>query len=361
MLRYFIFFIFCGLKLLSQDPDTLLPTILRIENDTEKVNQLYKHGRDLVDKDPQLAYAFAKNCERAAQKSKSQKHIAKSINLLGTLFCNHGHFKRGVVYFEDYLSASIALKDTLGMAFGYMNLGNAYMALEQFEKVEYFYLKAIYFYNALNAKKELANGLSNLGVLKQNQKQLDAALENYQKALQTGKELNNYEIKAVCLNNMAQIFFDKGNYEKALAYNYDALELREMMGLEVDVADSYFSIAEVALKQKNTILATENLDLAFQLCNKIGYTQGKINYFKLFSELQSQKNNFQSSVENLKTYMRLNDSILSTEGSEPKNDFNETEEPIYTSAPAPIKNLWLLILLSLFLIIIPFVLIRYKR
>ncbi len=361
MLKYFIAFILCSVSLSAQYPDTLLTTILRIENDTEKVNQLYKHGFDLVDQDPQLSYTYAKHCEKAAQKSGSQKHIAKSINLLAQLFYTHGHYKRAVVYFEDYLKASTALRDTLGMAHGYMNLASAYMLLEDLKKAEKFYLKAINYYNILNDRSQLANALSNLGVLKQKQKQLDAAKENYLKAFEIGKELSSYEIRSICLNNLAQIFSDKGNYEKALAYNYDALELRELMEADVDVSDSYLSIAEIALKQKKTALAEENLDLALQLSKKIGYTQGTINYYKLFSELQSQKNNYQSSVENLKLYMHLNDSILLTEGAEPAFNFTETEEPAFNSAPGQIRNLWLLILLFLFLIIIPFVLIRYKR
>ncbi len=361
MLRYFIVFVFCGSQVLAQDEDTLLTTVLRIENDTQRVNQLYTKGFDLKDKNPQLAYAFAKYCESAAQKSKSKRHIAKSKNLLGILFYNHGHYKRAVVYFEEYLSNSISSRDTLGFALGYMNLGNAYKELGDYDKVEYFYLKAINYFNSLGNKEELANALINLAVLKHLQHQLDAALQNYQKAFEIGKELNDYTIKANCLNNIAQVFLDKGNYDKALAYNYDALELRELMELDVDISDSYMSIAEIALKQKNTILAEENLNVALEICNRIGYVQGKINYYKLFSELQEQKNNYQLAVENLKLYQQLNDSVLLTEGGEIKFNFNEAMEPAYNHPESKNKNTWLLSLLSLFLIIIPFVLFRYKR
>ena len=133
------------------------------------------------------------------------------------------------------------------------------------------------------------------------------------------------------------------------------------MDLDLDVSDSHLSIAETALKQKNLVIAEENLNLALQICNRIGYVQGKINYYKLFSELQEQKNNYQSAFENYKLYKQLNDSIRLTEGSELKFDFRETEGPAYSNNERNIKNLWLLSLLSLILIIVPFVLIRYKR
>ncbi len=361
MLRFLIVFLFLRTLAFGQDPDTLLTYTLKIENDTEKVNQLYTIGFELKDKDPQLAYSFAQNCEWVAKKSQSQKHIAKSKNLLGILFYHHGHYKRAVVYFEEYLSNTIALNNISGIAFGYTNLGNAYLALGHFEKVEHFYLKAIAYHNSLNDKKNVANVLINLAVLKHNQKQLDAARENYLKAFELGKQLYDYEIKAICLNNLAQVYSDQGNNEKALAYNYDALELRDLMGLDLDVCDSHLSIAEIALKQNNTILAEENLGLALVISDKIGYAQGKINYYKLFSELEEQKKNYQSSFKYFKLYKQLNDSILLTEGSELKFNFKEIEEPKSDFTKKPIKNMLLLALLSLLLIVIPFVLIRYKR
>lgn len=361
MLRFLILFLFCASTLSSQDADTLLGTILRIENDTERVNQLYKQGFDLVDKNPPLAYQYAHYCEQAAQKSKSQKHISKSNNLLGILFYHQGNYKKALICFESYLKVNTALKNNLGIGFGYTNLGNTYLQLEQFEKAESYYLLAIENYNALNNKTELANGLINLGVLKHQQNQLDAAVENYEKALQIGTKLNDYEIKAICLNNLAQINFDKGIYEKALAYNYDALELRDLMDLDVDKADSYLSLAEVALKQQNIELAEENLNLALALCTQLDYYEGKMTYHKLASDLYVLKNNYQLAYENLKIYNQLNDSLELMQDDEPAEDFKVLEEVDANFTKKPFKNMWLISLLSLILIIIPFVLIRHKR
>ena len=244
MLRFLIVFIFCAFCVSAQDEDTLLTTILRIDNDTLKVNKLYTHGFDLIDKNPQLAYAYAQNCERLAKKTNSLAHISKSKNLLGILFFKHGHYKRAVVYFEEYLADCEKLNNILGMAFGYTNLGNTYLELEDLEKVEYFYLKAIAYYNSLNNKKEVANGLINLGVLKQLQKQSDAAGENYEKAFEIGKQLYDYEIKAICLNNMAQIYYDRGNDEKALAFLKHLSESGHGNFLRINNLNSFSSASE---------------------------------------------------------------------------------------------------------------------
>jgi tetratricopeptide (TPR) repeat protein len=337
----------------------MLTYILRLENDTEKVNRLYTQGLELTDKNPQLASLYAEHCESIAKKNGSLKHVSKAYNLSGILSTKYGNYKKALLCFENHLGASQKLNDALGFAFGLTNLGNIYLRLNQFQKAEEYFLSAVEKYNALGNKTEVANGLINLGALKHQLNQLDAAYENYEKALQTGKELNNYEIKAICLNNIAQIFLDKGNYEKALAYNYDALELRELMGLDVDVSDSYLSIAEVALKQKNIDLAEENLDLASNLCDRLAYHEGKMTCHQLASELYALKINYQLAYENLKLYNQLKDSLTLLQHEEPA--YVENEKPVMLCPQEPVKNLWMLIVLCLLAVVIPFTLFRLKR
>lgn len=361
MLRYFIVFLFLNYAVFGQNPDSVVNAAIQIDNDTQRVNYLYMYGLYFMESDPSLASVCVKNTESAALKSKSLRHLSKSYNLSGILFSKTGQYKKALAYFEKYMKVNASLNDTSLLADGFTSLGNIYLHLKQLQKAENCFLSALNYYNRLNDKLQVAYELINLGVVKHHQKQLTAAKEHYEKALIISKELNNYDIKEICLNNLAQIFSDLGDLEKAIAYNYDALELRELMGLDVNMADSYLSIAEVALKQKNTELAEENLNLAIVLCNQLNYYEGKMIYYKHLSELYSQKNNYQSAYENLKLYQQMNDTFLLMQTEEPVEEFEEITEPNYNYTKPALKNSWLLMLVSLLLIIIPFTLIRYKR
>ncbi len=361
MLRALFLFLIISLTLRSQDPDTLLTSILQSDNDTLRANQLYTQGFDLIDKDPQLAYRYAQYCQKAAIAGVSLRHISKSYNLLGILYYKNGEFSKSLDCFENYLSTSKTLNNTLGVAFAYTNLGHIYLQIRKFQEAEKYYLKALEFYNLLNNKIEVANGLINLGVLKNERNQPDAAFECYQTALERGNELNNYEIKAVCLNNIAHYYFQKGDYEKSLAFNYDALELRDIMGLDVDRSDSYMSIAENALKLNKPSLAKENLDTAFVLCCKTKYFDGLINYYKLLSELDALNNNYQSAYTNLIKHTQLRDSILLAQDQLSDFDFEELESIENYSADNSIKNTWLFILLFIMFTFISYTLFRNKR
>lgn len=365
MFRSFFLFLIISLTVRAQDPDTLLSHILNLENDTQKVNQLYTIGFSLIDKDPVLSFSYAQYCEKIAQKSKSPRHVAKSYNLKGILLFKHGLNKKALNYFEKYLQCSKELKNKIGEAFAFTNLGNIYLQLQQYEKAESYFLQALNMYNFLNNRVEVANGLINLGVVKHEQMQLEAASENYLQALKISDELNNYEIRAMCLNNIAQVFSDKGDLEKALAYNYDALELREMMGLEVDMADSYLSIAEIALRQKNIVLADEILNEAKNLCYKLHYLEAEITYHKLCSELNAQKNNFELALFHLKFNNHLHDSLLLLQKEELVYDFetinSDINEKIIQKNYEHISNKPMIALLLTIIIFISYIIFKHKR
>ena len=371
MIRYLFLLLIFSTKLHAQDSDSLLPYILQLENDTEKVNQLYNTGYALRNKDPQLAYRFAKYCEEFALKSNSQKHLAKSYNLLGVLFYKKGDLKKAMNYHQLALKLREINKDDLGMGFSLTNLGNIYTDLaiiysdlKLFSKAENCYLQAIEDYNRVNDKKRIADCLMNLGVLKQNQNQYNAAYENYSVAFNIGKQINDYEIESNCLNNLAQIFSDKGDFEKAIAFNEDALKIRDLMEDELGMADSYLSLSEIYLKQKAIEEAAKFLLLAKNISDKNDYFDGKLLVLKFSSQLNVLQNNYKAAYDEINKYCFLKDSLMKS-NKEIQNQFNFDENISLVSEKVKstngIQNLWLLIILMALLVLIPLTLTRYTR
>ena len=364
MLRYLFLLIIFSTKLVAQDLDTLLPRILQLDNDTEKVNELYKTGYALRNKDPQLAYRFAKYCEEAALKTNSQKHLAKSYNLLGVLFYKKGDLKKALMIRENN-------KDVLGSGLSLTNLGNIYTDLaalyadlKWYTKAENSYLQAIENYNKAGDKKRIADAVMNLGILKQNQNQHDAAFENYSVAFTIGKQLNDFEIESNCLNNMAQVFSDKGDFEKAIAFNEDALKIRDLMDDELGMADSYLSLSEIYLKQKEAEEAAKFLLSAKNISDKNDYFDGKLLTLKLSSQLNALQNNYKAAYDEINKYYFLKDSLMKV-NNELQNQYNFDENislvPEKVKNTNGIQNLWLLIILMALLVLIPLTLTRYIR
>jgi len=360
-LTIFLLVIFNALH--SQESDSLLTRILAMHNDTEKVNQLYKKGFSLRNTDPRQAFYYANLCEEQAHISESKKHLAKSYNLLGVLFYKKGDFTKALAYHQKALTIRSACKDKTGMALSHTNLGNIYTDLQLFERAESSYLKALEIFRETGDEKRAADCLINIGVLKQTLKQNTAAFENYALALKLAEKLNDYEIRSLCLNNMAQVFFDQGSYEKSIAYNEDALKLRNLMDNNLEVADSYLNLASNYIQLKKPEKAREMLDTAYSISRRYDYYEAMQMAFKIYSDYYFEIKNYEAAYSWLKKYEMSKDSIMAEQGSrEAAFDFDVPETTGHSYVPKEhLKNLWLLISIIILLIFIPLFFIRFKR
>jgi len=349
---------------IAQQSDTLLTRILTIRNDTEKVNQLYKGGFSLRNTDPQLAFYYANLCEEQAQVSGSKRHLAKSYNLLGILFYKKSDYTKALAYHQKALAIRMELRDLNGVALSQTNLGNIYTDLQLFEKAESSYLKALTLFRENGDQKRAADCLINLGVLKQTLKQNEAAFENYAMALKIAEKINDYEMSSLCLNNMAQVFFEKGNYDKSIAYNEDALKIRNMMDNNLEVADSYLNLASNYIRLRKYEKALEYLDTAYHISSRYQYYDAMQTAFKIYSEYYSELKNYEEAYNWLKKYEGSKDSIMAEQSArEAEFDFDlpETVGQATYRPTQHLHNLWLLTVVLLFIIFVPFILIRYKR
>jgi tetratricopeptide (TPR) repeat protein len=360
-MKVFVFLLVISSCIKAQQSDSLLSVIISLQNDTERVNQLYKQGFSLRNHNPQLSFQYAKLCEKEAIATSSKKHLAKSYNLLGVLFYRKGNYKTALSYHTQALELRRACKDVLGIAYSETNLGNILVDLRLFDKAEASYLKALEAYRQLKNEVMEANSLINLGVLNQTKGQLDVALEYYKLALKTGEDINDYEIKSMCLNNLAGVCYEKGDYETSIGYNQDALKIRDLMGNYVEIADSYLNLANNNLKLKELSSAKSFLDSAYSTSLIYDYFELRMEACKSYAELNFLAENYKEAFLWLSKHQQLKDSILVQKDDERLNySFDETEE-VQSKISPPVYTNWLFASIALLLLIIPFFLIRYKR
>ncbi len=360
-MRLFVFLLVISTILKSQSNDTLLESILAIRSDTERVNQLYKRGFNLRNNNPSLSFRYAKLCQQHANSGHSKKHLAKSYNLLGVLFYKKGDFKKAIRYHKEALRLRLECNDVLGIAFSQTNLGNIYVDLKQFKMAESSHLKALEAYKNLNDEPRIANCLINLGALKQHMDLQDAAYEYYKLALQFGETLNDYDIRSICLNNIAIVFASKRDFEKSIAYNEDALKLRNLMDNNVEVTDSYLNLASNYIQLNQLDKAKYHLDTAFSLSKHFEYYEAEQEAYKIYSEYYSAVKKYEHAYQYLKSYYLSRDSLLTEQHSEQQLfNFDEGND-LLLNETGGLHNVWLLILVFIISLSIPYFLMRYKR
>jgi tetratricopeptide (TPR) repeat protein len=361
-MRLFIFLLFVSIIAKAQNNDTLLPKILALKSDTEKVNQLYQYGFNIRNNDPQLSFHYAKLCEQTAVQSNSKRHLAKSYNLLGILFYKKGNYKRALNYHKQALKIREECGDALGIGLSQTNLGNVYADLNMAEKAEHCYLEAIAAYKESKHEERIVACLLNIGVLKQEMKQYELAVQNYELANQL-TDANDYNTKAIFLTNMAQAHIENGMIEKGIALNQDALKLRLIADNHVETADNYLNIGGAFLKLKDLLKAKYYIDTAYCIATKYDYFELKYQASDILASYFFETKDFEKAFFWQKKFSDLKDSIYQIQVSENKlNDFDELELLQTDEKPKEeVKNINLLICLLVLIITIPFILIRFKR
>lgn len=338
-------------------PDSLLTAILEVVNDTERVNRLYQRGFFLKNNDPALASEYALFCLSAAEKSGSLRHLAKAHSLKGVLLYRKGLLDQARKEHELALDLRIKCHDRTGMAISQTNLGNIFTDQRQYEKAESAYLQAVDIHTQNKDNYRLSLCLVNLGTLKQTQNLLAAAEGYYRLAQARAEEGNDYETRSLCLNNLAVMKAATGDYDQAMALHQDALKLRLLMEDQLGEADSYLNLCDLATRTNELTAAAAYLDKAEQLCNHLDYFDGKKEALRVKADFYKVTGDFKKAFIALERFHEVNDSLLN--GVEK----NESEHPelIFASANPPLKNSGLLAIVLLISVIIPLIVLGYKR
>ena len=358
-------FILLSLKCFSQANDSLFYQTLQIENDTERVNQLYKIGFDIRNNDPEMSYEFAKKCELEALKTNSPKHMAKAYNLLGVLYYKRGNFTKAIQYQKQALAFNQSANNETGIAINQTNLGNIYSDLNYLQLAEQYYLQALQTYNKTGNTLQITRSLINLGVLKYNKKENNAAIKQFEEALIYANNIRENELIASCYNNIGTILREQNKLDSALLYLEESLKIRQLIDNEFELADSYNNIALVYVMQKNFNQAANYISLADNIATKYDYTEALLELYHTRSLFFEAQQNYEQANVWLKKHYALKDSIQTLEKNAIELDFDDNKQTAKVENKNiknyTLNNLWFLISFIILLVGIPLFLIRYKR
>jgi len=343
----------------AQPADSLFLSIVDLQSDTEKVNRLYFHGYSIRNQDPQQAAAYAEECLTIAENAGSDRHLAKACHLQGIVLYKKGQLQQSLRFHQRALDLRKRNNDVLGIAMSHNNIGNVLADLDQPANAEQAYLSAVHHYLKCGDHKRMAGTLVNIGGIRHQQKQFGAAYQNYTAALQIADEHNDHETRSLCLNNIAQLLFERGDYEGSLALNFDALELRQLMDSELEVTDSYLNLATNYLKLNDTMQAKQFADSAYHQSVRLEYFEGQQAAARLYSDYYSITGNYKLAWQWLKEYEGQRERAIYNELS--PNEKTNSEGKREGTPAAAVNNMWLLFTLGFFGLTMPFVMIRYKR
>lgn len=178
------------------------------------------------------------------------------------------------------------------------------------------YLKVLEINNDLNDQKQTGNCFLNLGVLNagiasslKDSAIAIAAKAYFNKAIENAQARHDYELEALCYNNLAVVNTVLKNFDEAIANSYNSIKLKEMMDNHVELVDSYLNIANAFLLNGNVVSCEVALKRADSIIEVYDYTTAEVQSEMIRSEYFKLTGQFEKAYEHLKKHYRLKDSL----------------------------------------------------
>lgn len=197
-----------------------------------------------------------------AEAQEDLKNIAISCNGLGNTFSQiPSKEDESLKYFMRSLAAEEERNNTLGMAMNYLSISDHYDGRKQFDISRVYLNKLLELNEERKDKFGLAITYEYFGhsYMEEN-KNIDLAIDYYQKALAAFEELKNRHKIAGLLSNLGQAGFKKGQIQVSKGYFISSLKLAEEINNKALVMDSAKGLADVYEKEgdfRNSLLYTK--------------------------------------------------------------------------------------------------------
>ncbi len=236
-----------------------LKEILSYEKDTiKKAEIMLKLADNLMEREPNTALAFINNSLLLLKQKPNKELLAKTYFHLGDIYYLLNQYDTAIFFFHKALDYSLELKRNKDIASCYNGLGNvAYYKYNLHEALVSYQKSIEYLKKEPGLEAEIANGWHNIGLIHDENKNYDKALQYYFRALKV---------------------FKKKNVKKWLINTYNSIGSTYVVVNQYDSALYYFNLALENIDKKNNLVDLEmvysNLGIVYHLKNEIELSLG---------------------------------------------------------------------------------------
>lgn len=222
-------------------------------------------------------------------------------------------YQQSLLVSHQLLDLAISMDDHKGISYGEAFIAYAHYFLGDYKQA----LKWIH-KGRVSAKKwlnpiDVSTCYGNAGLVCQDMGQYDSALVYLLECLKIRQEIKDTVHWAYTHYDIAELFVELEDYEKAIEHHKKALELRELIPHLVDeynvIEDSYCALAMVHHRDGNSEKAEALLKEALAINERKGDVKRKASTLCKLARIASDQGDFETSRSNLERSLELNRSI----------------------------------------------------
>ncbi len=256
------------------------------------------------------------NLQNALKYSLQQKdsvELAYSYNNLGDLYLMTGNVPLSLRYSENAVAMFEQLNHPTGKSYSYANIGLVYREKKEFDLALSYFNKAVDLWDELGEQVGIGSVYREIARTYAMKGDLDSAMNYYQKSYSMGVNAENGRYAAFCLNGMANIYYQRKEYNKAREYYTNAIELNRKHNHDFGLVDNYTGIALVNAQKGKQKEGEEYLQLAMNTALELGVTKQIIEVSKIYIDFYKILGDFELATLSFQKFHVLYDSVLTVQ------------------------------------------------
>lgn len=361
-LRFLACLLLASLRLLSQNPDSLLRILATPVHDTTRLKLLLEISEQCNERDilqytlPALSLAdkllsspdYAGAAREAILTRKAYAHIntgyiydkqgkasealgqyrrairiflqtgdkmglANGLNNAGAIYDSQGDISRALNCYEIALTLFEAVGMKEGMAYTLNNIGAIYDVQGHTAKALEYHQRSLRINEETGDKRGIALSLNNIGLIYYTQGKTREALARYTRGLTLQEELNDLWGTSLLLNNIALCYYAQGDINRSMDYHFKSLNQKRTVYDLSGMSSSMNNIATLYHLQKKNREGKVYADSALRIAVQIGYPEHISNAAKTLSRIDSALGDMTGAFVHYKQHIRYRDSIANVQ------------------------------------------------
>lgn len=303
--------------------DSLQKRIDASTDDSVKIDAYFAMAQEYLFQPPK-ALEIAAKLKDMEIVMPSQRNKAICLRKTGNIYLKHKAYEKAV---NCYLRSEVIyekLKDKVGIANCFNNLGNTYTEqgnltnnVSDFDRAIEYHNRALTIRLEINDVGNIPNSYNNIASAYSGKGDLEKALEFYNLALKVYKSMNGDNGIDMVTLNLGNTYLELGKktgrseyFGKSLEYYLDRIRAYQSFGSTNNHAEALSKIGEIYMLQGDMTRSLTYLQNALEMAIEINAKGERMEIEQLLSQAYYKKGDFKKAYESFRNYNSVKDSVI---------------------------------------------------
>lgn len=334
-----------------------LRTVFRTQPEMRKNPELLLSIASEV-KFPDSAIYYSHLALEVLDSNSSKQLLQRAYKIQGANWRLIGEYEKSLDYLFKSIAIAESLNDPLLLGATNVEIGNTYSESGNFIYSATYFDRGLDYLRKAEDTLFLGMALYNVGDGLFDKGELDSSLVYTQEAREIFKKYNRDLYEAYSLGNLGRIYAGKGDSRRGESYLNQAISILEEVKDYNAITDFLFSMAEVQFDRENYDLAIEYAERSLKAAETHELKRDLENVHLLLSTLYERSGNIPQAFDHFKQYVIYKDSIRNIKSIEEmanlRSDFEiaqkQIEVDLLSEREANQRNVVIAVSVALFLI-----------